>query len=594
MARILLLITTLLFLSTATTFSQCAGFQDGFESGNWSPTWSLVNGTYTTAAITTNPAVGIYCLQNTGSGGHLSGYQATFPSGQPSSVSWRVRYNSTSSSGAYFVIGDSTMSASDCVAFCYIQSGSNIRIYNGTGSNTPCTANTWYHIELRNIDYVNRLFDIYIDNVLIQANYAFRSSTISSIDRIYLYNISSMDAYYDEIIVGGSPISLAGSVANVNCAGDSSGSVAVVPGGGTPQYNYLWNTGDTSSSLPNLPAGTYTVMVTDSNGCTAEDSFQVSSPPAIASSIVGTNLTCNGDTSGSVDLSPSGGTAGYTYLWSNGDSTEDLLNLPAGNYTVTLTDSLGCTRLDSVTLTEPTAIAASFSVSNPLCNGDSTGAISLIATGGTPGYSYLWSSGQVTSGISGVLPSSYQVTITDSLGCTGLDSAAIVEPTAISSSGIVTDEVTPPGNNGAIDLAVAGGTPGYSFLWSNNATTEDLNGLASGTYSVMITDSNGCTWTDTFAVSTLVGMENLQHSFGLRAYPNPGSGNFNVVIDQPIASNSLLTLHDMQGRVIRKQHLDLISGENKVQLDLSMEANGIYLLKVQREGESGYLKLLKQ
>ena len=574
-------------------YSQCGSFSDGFESGNWSPTWSNVSGTYTRNVITTNPAVGTYCLQQSGSGGHASGLVAVFPSSQPSTISWRVRYDATTASGAYFVCGDATTTGSNCVTFCYINSGANVRFYSATGLNTPSVANTWYHVEMRNINWVNRTYDIYIDGVLRQSAWPFRTSTMTSMDRIYLYNIASMTAYYDEILVDGAPVSLNPVLTNPNCGGDSTGVVAVAPTGGTPQYSYQWSTGDTAAMVSNLPAGSYSVMVTDSVGCTATDTLLVTEPPVLGDSLSFTEPVCNGEANGSIDLTAYGGTPGLSYLWSNGDTTQDLSNLAAGIYSVVITDSLGCSLEDSVQLNQPAAVTAMLTVTNPLCNGDTNGAIDLTAMGGTPGYAYQWGTGDSTANISGLSPGWYAVTLTDSLGCTGMDSAEVTEPAALSSSGTITDEITPPGNNGAIDLTVAGGTPGYTFLWNTAATSEDLSGLAAGTYSVEITDSNGCTWVDTFVVSSIVGLANEMTEWGISAYPNPGNGRFHIEVSLPASLPMKLTVVDLHGRVVRQQQLQLPAGDSKFELDLNREPNGVYLLHLQTEQSSQHLKLIK-
>lgn len=590
----LLLSVFILLLFASSARSQCNTFYDGFESGSYTPTWGSAGGTYTTSVITTNPAVGTYCLSNSGSGGHLSGLVATFPSGTPDNVSWRVRYDATSSSGGYVVLGDASATASDCIAFCYISGGSNVRFYNGTGVNTPCTANQWIEIEMRNIDYVNRRYDFYINGTLIQSNYGFRSTTMNTMDRIYLYNISSMSAYYDEITIGGSSVSLSATVMDNNCFGDSTGMITAIPAGGTPNYTYLWNTGDTTATISNLAAGTYTVDVVDSSGCTAVDSFTIAEPSAIASAITGVDPICNGDSSGSVDLSASGGTPGYTYLWSNGDTTEDLSGIPAGAYSVMISDSNGCMYQDSITLTEPTAVVAAFTAMDPLCNGDSTGSIDLSPSGGTPGYTYLWSTGDSTQDLSGLAGGTYVINVLDSIGCLGSASITLTDPAAISSSGALTDEVTPPGSNGAIDLTVSGGNPGYSFLWSNGATTEDLSGLTAGTYSVQITDSNGCMWADTFMISVIVDVVNELESASIKAYPNPGNGDFNLLITQPAGAPAWLQVHDLQGKLLHQQQVNLSAGENQIRLDLTCEPQGVYLLKMESAGGIQYLKLIRQ
>ena len=148
-------------------------------------------------------------------------------------------------------------------------------------------------------------------------------------------------------------------------------------------------------------------------------SISVNQPAsALSLGIAGTNLTCNGDQSGSVDLTPSGGTAPYTYAWSNGEITQDIDNLAAGTYDVTVTDANGCTAMISQTITEPPLIDVSGLITETTCGLTASGAIDITATGGTGTLTYSWSNGETTEDISGLDPGMYSVTVTDAAGCT--------------------------------------------------------------------------------------------------------------------------------------------------------------------------------
>ena len=152
---------------------------------------------------------------------------------------------------------------------------------------------------------------------------------------------------------------------NVDCNGNSTGSVTVSASGGMANYEYVWSNGSTSSNvnsskntISGLPAGTYSVTVTDNNGCTAIASTTVTEPTVLAAStIVDSNVSCNGNTNGGAMASAMGGTAPYTYSWSNGATTASIAGVPAGTYTVTVTDNNGCTANESVTITEPAALS---------------------------------------------------------------------------------------------------------------------------------------------------------------------------------------------------------------------------------------------
>ncbi|MBK8192263.1 MAG: SprB repeat-containing protein [Lewinellaceae bacterium] len=129
-------------------------------------------------------------------------------------------------------------------------------------------------------------------------------------------------------------------------------------------------------------------------------------------------MLCNGASTGAINLTVTGGTGSKTYIWSSGQTTEDLNNIAAGTYTVTVTDANGCTKTTSATVTQPPAISLSISVTNVLCNGASTGAINLTAIGGTGSKTYIWSSGQTTEDLTNIAAGTYTVTVTDANGCT--------------------------------------------------------------------------------------------------------------------------------------------------------------------------------
>ena len=179
--------------------------------------------------------------------------------------------------------------------------------------------------------------------------------------------------------------------------------------------------------MTGLPAGTYRVTVTDDNGCTANESVTITEPTALSANAVATNVHCNGGNDGTVDLTLTGGTAPYTYVWNNSATTDYITGLAAGTYSVTVTDANGCTDTASVTVTEPTGLVASGTVdSNVSCNGSTNGGATASATGGTAPYSYNWSNGATTASITGVPAGTYTVTVTDSNGCTDTASVTIL------------------------------------------------------------------------------------------------------------------------------------------------------------------------
>jgi hypothetical protein len=204
---------------------------------------------------------------------------------------------------------------------------------------------------------------------------------------------------------------------NIDCFGQASGSVSVNVVGGTAPLNYAWSNGATSQTVNNLPSGSYTVTVTDANGCTEQMSVTITQPQSsLSTTATQVNVLCFGNPSGSIDLSVSGGTGPYVYSWSNGSTAQDISNLAGGSYTVTVTDVLGCTASTSVTITEPTALSLTTTSTDEMMGMDGTATVTV--SGGTPNYMYYWMPGGSTmASISGLTAGTYSIMVLDANGC---------------------------------------------------------------------------------------------------------------------------------------------------------------------------------
>ncbi len=296
------------------------------------------------------------------------------------------------------------------------------------------------------------------------------------------------------------------SVSNaLDCFGDSDGEVTASQTGGTSGYSYSWNTGPTSASINGLTATTYSVTITDANSCTDSTSVQLTQPVAlVASASVSNTLNCFGDSDGEVTASQTGGTSGYSYSWNTGPTSASITGLTATTYSVTITDANSCTDSASVELTQPVALVASASVSNTLnCFGDSDGEVTASQTGGTSGYSYSWNTGPTSASINGLTATTYSVTITDANSCTDSASVELTQPTALVVSVTVDSNESCTGlSNGGVTANASGGTSSYSYSWSNSQTSTVLTNLTGATYTVVVTDANGCTESAQNTVST--------------------------------------------------------------------------------------------
>ncbi|MBI4929431.1 MAG: gliding motility-associated C-terminal domain-containing protein [Bacteroidetes bacterium] len=286
---------------------------------------------------------------------------------------------------------------------------------------------------------------------------------------------------------------------NITCNGMNDGTAFVNANGGTGSYTYNWSpSGGSAASATGLIAGNYTATVTDANGCTNTNTFTITQPAVLTASVTSTNVTCFGFNNGTSTVTAAGGTGAYTYAWfPSGGNSSAASNLSPGNYTITVTDVNGCTNTNSITITQPgAALTASVTSTNISCNGANDGTASVNANGGTVGYTYNWSpSGGTSSSASGLTAGNYTTTVTDANGCTNTNTFTIIEPPAIT---VITfqNNVTCNGlSNGQSFAVVNGGTPGYSYLWSNGQTTQTATGFSAGNYSLTVTDASGCTTT---------------------------------------------------------------------------------------------------
>ena len=454
---------------------------------------------------------------------------------------------------------------------------------------------------------------------------------------------------------------------DANC-GSTDGAALVTVNPGSGPYTYSWSNGSTSSAINNLSAGVFTLTITDANGCTSVGQAAISTIGGPSITVISTDPTCAGYTDGNALVSANGGSQPYTYQWSNGGSTSAITNLAGGNYSITVTDNAGCDAIAIANLIDPAgtvastaSIAASCGLNdggatvtvlngsgpytynwndpgnstgttvnnlaagsyqvtitdgqgctvvqsanvsnanapvvtatglNVTCVGGADGVASVTATGGTAPYTYLWNDpGNSTSSIVNTLPvGSYTVTVTDGAGCLSIQSVTLMatNPQPVVSLG--PDINLPAGSSTTLNP----GAGFASYLWSNGTTGTTLLVDSTGTYSVTITDANGCSNSDTIMVSIGVGLDELLSQQAVQTYPNPSMGDLVVEIDAAIRGSFQLTVIDQQGRVVRQQPLQLNGRNTRHSLDLNKEAAGIYFLKLQGEDYSWVRRIALQ
>ena len=283
---------------------------------------------------------------------------------------------------------------------------------------------------------------------------------------------------------------------NLNCAADNNGTATVAPNGGCLPYQYAWSNGDTSAMASNLSAGTYYVTVTDSLGTVWTDSLNVTAPMPLALTHVADSLVCGNDTTGTIDLSVTGGNtcAAYSFLWSNGATTEDISGLMAGTYTVTVTDTLGCMAVLSHTFMQGIVPTPNLGVDTAKCPNT---AIILQLDSAYAGY--MWSTGDSTSTTSVIATGTYWVEVSSAEGCVGSDTIVVTD--FVVDNDIITTmgSLTICDGDSVVMVADSGLT---NWVWSTGGTTatEVIAGFG-GPVTLTANDANGCVVTDTETVN---------------------------------------------------------------------------------------------
>jgi len=291
----------------------------------------------------------------------------------------------------------------------------------------------------------------------------------------------------------------------VSCNGNNDGSVATTVTGGTSPYSYTWNYDNSHQSYHNgLPAGTWTVLVEDANGCTESAQVTITQPDILDVQFINVqHVSCFGMADGAAIAQPVGGTGPYTYLWSNpGMTTQPTLsNVPMGTYHVTITDANGCSVTDFIHITQPDPLEVT-TTSQPVVCGINLGSVSATVSGGSLPYSYQWTGGQSGPQVPGLLAGTYGVTVTDGNGCT----ATSVVYVSMQGNGVVhiteTQPITCHGEANAILTAeMINGVSPISYQWSNSATGATIQNLAAGVYSVTVNDAWGCSGMQSYMVT---------------------------------------------------------------------------------------------
>ena len=320
---------------------------------------------------------------------------------------------------------------------------------------------------------------------------------------IYTVKVASSEGCFtsDSIVVV-QPDTLAVSLSGTQliCGADSSGTIMAVVMYGTSPFQFEWSNGDSAQTISGLPAGLYKVTVTSSEGCTGENSHVIIGSPEIDITLASANSGCYGNYSGEITSTISGGLAPLFYHWSNGATSPSISNLPSGNYSLTVTDAVGCSQSQSAIVEEPGALALTIYQSPGSCGGN--GFIELEIAGGTLPYSILWNTGDTNSALLDIPAGVYIATVTDANGCQVSDSATLPELPGLELELTHYNTTCNGSGDGIVQAAASLGTPPYSYHWSDGSTASSISNLSPGNYQLTLTDAAGCTlvsWTEVTA-----------------------------------------------------------------------------------------------
>ena len=297
----------------------------------------------------------------------------------------------------------------------------------------------------------------------------------------------------------------------ISCPNGNDGSLTVNAFGGVAPYSYIWENGSTSFQRNNLSAGTYSVTVTDANGCTLNSSIPLQAPNAInISKNIINHVSCINSSDGIILASAFGGTAPYTYLWADGTQGPLAENLACGLHNITVTDNNGCAVAVSFGLECPTVMditvtpTSDFGGYHVSCPESADGAAIISVQQGSPPYSYQWSSNETTSTVNNLIAGINSVTVTDANGCEVISFVDMSAPDPmqlipnITSDYDGSDVSCHNAADGSILLGVANGNQPYNYSWENGETQALANQLVAGMNAVTVTDTNGCIAIDSF------------------------------------------------------------------------------------------------
>lgn len=355
------------------------------------------------------------------------------------------------------------------------------------------------------------------DSVSLSALIEFKDSALGAGTYKYTVIDSAGDADSVSIaITEPAVLSTTATLTHASCSYRQDGAISVGGSGGTAPYSFTWSDGNgwtsTRTTVDHLLYGHYALRIKDAKGCVSDTTFALIFTDTLKANIIKTDIVCNGQQNGTADVQLTTNGNSFQYAWSGPNaysaSTSKVTSLKNGVYNLKVTDvASGCTATAQTQIIMPTVVAVQISaIKNALCSGAATGEVGTQSSGGRTPYSYNWSGPNSyfasAANINNAAAGTYIVTLTDSSGCSKSDTGMVEEPTPWTVSQQITNIKCAGYPIGAIDITVGGNTPPYVYSWSTGAKTQDIDSLTAGVYTVYITDSNACTVSRTYSITT--------------------------------------------------------------------------------------------
>ena len=431
--------------------------------------------------------------------------------------------------------------AGDTLSYLWSPLSSIISGQNTSSPQVLPTQNTWYHVTVSNQfgcsskDSILVVIDQFaIDTGNIQNISCFNlcngSISVNVINGYYpysyLWNIGDTTASISNLCVNNYSVTVTdnvgcsyslpfsisqpplltatiSSLSNASCdpVNPNTGSAVVTPSGGTPNYTYTWNNSLHDSLITNLYAGTYQVTVYDANNCNTVLNITIDDPSNLAIATTSQNTQCYGSCDGNAQVAvTTQGIPPYNYLWNNGYDSTQINNLCSGYYTITVTDSIFCARVNYVYVNQPDSINSKITSTGINCNGGTASATGSVIHGGTAPFTYSWSTSASGATVTDLTPGTYWLYVTDAHNCPDSTYIVITEPEVLMFNSNLSPSKCTRSCNGTSQVIPYGGTSPYSYFWSNGSTSSSIYNLCEGVYNVTMTDNKGCSVTETFNI----------------------------------------------------------------------------------------------